>query len=388
MSTIYLDNNATTPIDRRVLEELYRSLEEEYGNASSVHALGTRADSLLEEARESIAADAGVTSDWVVFTSGGTEGNNAALKGLFRANRNRGSHIVTSAIEHTSDLEPIRQLEREGAEVTRVQPNRDGLVSAEEVARAVGDETVIVSVMQVNNETGAVQPIRGIAEAVRKRNARTLLHVDGVQAFGKTDVAAALVDAYTVSAHKLHGPKGVGVLFLRPGARFDPLLAGGGHERGVRSGTENVPGARAFALASRIARNELPSVRARLEKLKERLESALSEFEGVEILSGRPGVANTVMAAFPPIPGEIIVNALSDRGIFVSTGAACSSRRNKRSHVLGPILKERGRPEELSDSSVRISLSRFTTEEEIETTIRTMEEELPRLRRAALRSVS
>lgn len=384
MTEIYLDNNATTPLDHRVIEAFRDSLENDYGNASSLHAVGTRAESLLQRSREAVAEQLGVTAEWVTFSSGGTEGNNAAIKGLFAANSNRGNHIVTSAIEHPSLLEPLRQLEATGVSVSYVGPEPSGVVDASKLAAAVGDETVLVSVMHVNNESGAIQPLREIAEQVRARNPRTLIHVDGVQAFGKLLFNAGSVDAYTTSAHKLHGPKGVGALLLRPRIRFEPLLSGGGHEGGVRSGTENVPGIHGFAVAARLAYEELSHTEERLSKLKGRLEDAISQIEAAQVLSGRPGVANTVLAAFPPVPGELIVNALSERGIHVSTGAACSSRRRKRSHVLDAT----GYASEVLESSIRFSMSRFTTSEEIDRSIRALREELPRLRRAALRSAS
>jgi cysteine desulfurase len=384
MREIYLDNNATTPLDPAVLETLHSSFAEEYGNASSVHEIGTRADAVLNHARERVAAPARVSADWVLFTSGGTEGNNAAVKGLFQANRNRGNHIVTTAVEHTSVLEPIKQLERGGASVTYLAPDESGRVPVDRIAAAVDEDTVLVSVMHVNNETGAIHPLGEIATAVREQNPRALVHADGVQAFGKIAAGAALVDAYTVSAHKFHGPKGVGALFRRPGVRMEPLLAGGGHEQGLRSGTENVPGINGFAAAVERAHAERENTEQHLAGLREELHDAIRHMEHAELLSGHPGVANTVLAAFPPVPGEIIVNALSERGIYVSTGAACSSRRHKQSHVLEAM----GCSEQVRESSIRFSMSRFTTADDIRLTIEALGEELPRLRRAALRSAS
>ena len=387
MRHVYLDNNATTRVIHSVRDAVNHCFSTAYANASSVHQQGTEADRLLEESRRAMGQLLGISPEWIVFTSGGTEGNNAALKGLALANRNRGNHIVTSAIEHPSVLETVAQLERWGFSVDRVKPDSSGRITAERVTQALREDTLLVSVMHVNNETGAIQPIKEITQAVKARSPRTFVHSDGVQAFSKLRYVwndLGDLDAYTLSAHKFHGPKGVGALLLRPRTRFEPLLAGGGHEGGIRSGTENVPGIVGMAKAAWEAHQCMDESLATLSRLKQRLGDELSRFEEVVTHSPEQSVANTLMVSVPPVPGEVLVNAFSDEGIAVSTGAACSNRKQVQSHVLEAM----GCSAPVVESSVRLSMSRFTEESDIDYVAEVMNRVFPRLRRMAAKQVS
>ena len=356
---IYLDNNATTPIHPDVLTVLETSLREVYGNASSIHREGQSARRLIESARETVAAVIGATAREVIFTSGGTESNNAAIFGAVREEPR--CHIVTSAIEHPSVAEPVAELERRGCEVTRVAPGRDGQVSAEAVIGAIRETTRLVTVMAANNETGVLQPVEEIGRACRTRAVH--FHCDAVQAVGKLDVGVETIgcDTLSLSAHKLHAPKGIGALYVRRGATMASLIVGGAQERRRRAGTENVPLAAAFAAAL-----QLPQRSAEIRVLRDRFESMLSSSLAVSI-NGRSAarLPNTANVTFQDGDGEGIVIGLDLSGVAVSTGSACSSGRIEPS----PVLLAMGLTPEEARATVRFSLSRFTTEDEIDTVV-------------------
>lgn len=368
---IYLDNNATTPIDPGVLQVLETTLREVYGNASSVHKEGQAARRVIEDARESVARLIGATARDVVFTSGGTESNNAAIFGAF--SRDRRCHVVTTAIEHPSVVEPVRELETRGCEVTWVKPSRDGVVAASDVIAAMRDDTALVTVMMANNETGVVQPVEEIGRATRERGIH--FHVDAVQAAGKidVDVAAIQCDTLALSAHKIHAPKGIGALYVRKGLALSSHLLGGAQERRRRAGTENVPLAAAFGAAASLAAD--PAPRAGVAALRDRFESSV---DGIINGAAARRLPNTSNVTFPNADGEGIVIGLDLAGIAVSTGSACSSGRIEPS----PVLLAMGLTPDEARATVRVSLSRMTTEEEVDRAIAVLAEVVPRCRRS------
>ena len=372
---IYLDNNATTRVDPSVLDALSGSLRDIYGNASSIHKEGQAARRRLEEARESVAALIGATAREVVFTSGGTESNNAAIFGVAAT---RGfHHIVTTAIEHPSVIEPLQELERRGHQLTIVPPSPDGTVDASAVISAIREGTSFVAMMLVNNETGVIQPVAEVASVCRARGIH--VHCDAVQAAGRLDldVNALGVDTLALSAHKIHAPKGVGALFVRKGLALERLMFGGAQERRRRAGTENVPLAAAFGVAAELARDSTarPAIRARRDRLESELASEQITVNG----AGADRVANTASITFRNADGEGLVIALDLDGVAVSTGAACSSGRVEPSHVLLAM----GLTPDQARSTVRFSLSRMTTDEEVSGAVEALRSVLPRCLRGS-----
>lgn len=373
---IYLDNNATTALHPAVLESLRESLRDVYGNASSIHKEGQTARRRIEDARESVALLIGATAREVVFTSGGTESNNAAIFGAVAGGG--GQHLVTTAIEHPSVLEPVAELERRGHAVTVVPPSRSGEVSAAAVIDAIRDDTRLVAMMLANNETGVVQPVAEVARVCRERAIH--FHCDAVQAAGKidVDVRALGADTLALSAHKLHAPKGIGALYVRTGVVLDRHLFGGAQERRRRAGTENVPLAAAFGVAAELARAD--GYRYGIRALRDRLERAVGTTTDVTINGAEaPRVPNTSSVTFRDSDAEGIVIGLDLNGVAVSTGAACSSGRVEASHVLLAM----GLTADEARSTIRFSLSRFTTEEEIDRAVELVREIVPRAKRTA-----
>ncbi|MFL6247590.1 MAG: cysteine desulfurase family protein [Thermoanaerobaculia bacterium] len=365
---IYLDNNATTAIHPDVMRVLDTSLRDVFGNASSIHKEGQAARRVIEDARESVARLIGTTARELVFTSGGTESNNAAIFGAVPVDGR--SHIVTSAIEHPSVAEAVRTLEQRGHEVTRVMPSRSGLVDANAVIDAIRSDTKLVTVMMANNETGVVQPVSKIGHACRERGVH--FHVDAVQAAGKIDVnvEAIACDTLAISAHKMHAPKGIGALFVRRGLAMNAHIVGGAQERRRRAGTENVPLAAAFGAAA-----ALPSASAQIAALRDRFESGVDgSVNGADV----PRLPNTSNVTFKDVDGEGLVIALDLSGVAVSTGSACSSGRVEPS----PVLLAMGLTPDEAKSTVRFSLSRFTTEEEVDRVTQLLRELVPRCRRS------
>lgn len=362
---IYFDHNATTPMHPAALEAMTRALRETFGNASSVHTFGQQAKAALDEARARVAALVGGEPAEVVFTSGGTEADNFALRGAAEALEPRGRrHIVTSAIEHEAVLNTCRALERRGWRVTFVQPTQAGVVEPEAVIAALDDETAIVSVMHANNETGVVQPIAEIAAAARRVGA--VMHTDAVQSAGKipVDVRELGVDLLSLSAHKIGGPKGVGALWIRRGTRLVPILTGGRHERNRRAGTENVPGIVGFGVAAEIARTELAEYATRVAALRDRLEQGvLAAVPGAHVNGeGAPRVPNTSNVSFDRVEAESLLIGLDLEGIAVSTGSACSSGSLEPSHVLRAMRLPQGR----TQSAIRFSLGTSNTDAEVD----------------------
>jgi cysteine desulfurase len=365
---IYLDNAATTRPGSSVVAAMVAALTDGFGNPSSIHGKGLAAERAVAAARAQVAEALGVPPAWVLFTSGGTEANNLAVKGAARAYGRRGRHLIGTTVEHSSVLEALRSLEAEGFAIALVPVNRQGRVDPAAVSAALRPETLLVSVMAVNNEVGTIQPIAEIAQTVSRRRGRgrlPLLHVDAVQAFGRVRVPAAGIDLLTISAHKVHGPKGVGALIVREGVRIAPLLHGGDQQRALRPGTENVPGIVGFGEAAARIQAEGPDAVARLRGLRAHLADRLTRIEGVSINGpdqddlAAPHILNVRVAG---VRGETLVHRLEMDSIYVSTGSACHSRDPRPSHVLIAM----GLEQEEALSSVRISLARTTTTEEID----------------------
>jgi cysteine desulfurase len=380
---IYLDHHATTPVDPRVLEAMLPFFGAKFGNAASrAHSFGWGAEKAVELARQRVAGLAGAAPREIVFTSGATESDNLAVKGVMEAYRSRGAHIVSMATEHLAVLDPIRCLERSGFVASILAPGGDGLLDLESLRAAIRPDTVLVSVMAANNETGVLQPIREIGAICRQRG--VLFHCDAAQAFGKIpiDIGEDHIDLMSLSAHKMYGPKGVGALYVRrrdPRVDLRPQMDGGGHEFGLRSGTLNVPGIVGFGEACAISRGEMAEEAARLGALrgllKLRLESALERTAVNGSLERRlPGNLNM---SFAGVSAGALLTSLPD--VALSTGSACSSAAAEPSHV----LRAMGLGEEAVRSSVRFGLGRFTTEEEVEYAAARMIQAVRRLRALA-----
>ncbi|MEW5921494.1 MAG: cysteine desulfurase family protein [Bacillota bacterium] len=365
---VYLDNSATTPVFPEVIAAMEKVMREEYGNPSSLHRRGSGADRMMEMARQTIAELLCVSSEEIIFTSGGTESNNLAIMGIARRNRRRGDHLVTTLIEHSSILEPFQQLEKEGFRVTYLLPDERGLVDPAKAVAAVNSDTILVSIMHVNNEIGSLQPVSRLASAIKARNPRLFFHVDAVQSFGKLPLhpGEAGIDALSISAHKFHGPRGMGALFLRRGIHIDPLLYGGGHERGLRAGTENTPGVVGMALAARLSCRDQQQKINKLASLKERMLAAVEPVNPWLKVNGPRGgeeaAPHILNISFPGLKGELILHALEEHKVYISTGSACHSNKKGPSHVLQALrLDERS-----MEGAIRISLSEQNTAEQID----------------------
>jgi len=395
-----MDYQATTPVDPRVFEAMRPYFSEVFGNAASrTHVFGWEAEAAVEEARHQVAAALGADDKEIVFTSGATESDNLAVLGVARLLREKGRHIVTGQTEHRAVLDPCRALEREGFEVTRLAPDRSGAISPEQVRAALTDGTILVSLMLANNEIGTIHPISEIGAVCRERG--VLFHTDAVQGFTKIpfDVASASVDLASVTAHKLYGPKGTGALYVRgrnPRVRLAPILHGGGHERGLRSGTLNVPGIVGFGKAVEIAMAERETEARRLRRMRRRLDRAVREQVDDVALNGAalpevdadgallPGererrLPGNLNLSFGGVDGEALLMDLKD--LAVSSGSACTSASIEPSHVLKAI----GVPDALAHASIRFGLGRFTTEEEVEFAASSVDVAVRRLREMAPR---
>jgi cysteine desulfurase len=374
---IYLDYNATTPVDREVLDAMLPYFSGIFGNASSIHSTGQRGRAAVDAARESVATLLGAKPSEIVFTCGGTEADNLALFGVVAPSIQPRKHMVTTAIEHHAVLNSAEALEKAGVDVTYVPAGRDGIVDPDEIREAIRPETVLISVMLANNETGTVQPIEEIGRIAAEED--IYFHCDAVQAAGKLplDVNRLGVDLLSISAHKIYGPKGVGALYVRTGTELEPIFHGGHHERDRRPGTENVPGIVGLGKAADLAIKNLTSDAARVAALRDRFESALLSLPGVHV-NGDPHhrVANTCNLSFDAAGGEALVIALDLQGISCSTGAACSSGAVAPSHVLTAI----GLSLDRARSSLRFSLGRPTTSEEIDRAIEIIPAVVERLR--------
>lgn len=381
----YLDNSATTACFEEVAQLMHKIMCEDYGNPSSMHHKGVEAEKYLRDATKTLADLLKTDEKEILFTSGGTESDNIALIGTAMANHRRGRHLITTRIEHPAVLQPMAYLENQGFQVTYLPVDHEGKISLEDLKRAIRPDTILVSIMHTNNEIGSVQPIAEAGELIKRMNPQTLFHVDAVQGFGKFRIypAKAHVDMLSVSGHKIHGPKGVGFLYIRKGARVNPIIYGGGQQKGMRSGTENVPGIAGLAKAAELVYQNLDQDMDRMYGLRDMLVEGIGDIEDVRVngCPGREGAAHIVSLSVRGVRSEVLLHALEERDIYVSAGSACSSNKPQMSATLKAIGVER----ELLDSTIRFSFSVFTTAEEIQYTIQALHELIPALRRYSRR---
>ena len=361
MEWIYLDNSATTKPCAAAVEKITELLTERWGNPSSLHGLGFAAEEALSEARRAAARSLSCTPEEVYFTSGGTESDNLAIFGAAYARQKRGRHLVTTQIEHPAVLNTMRELEREGFEVTYLAPDGEGHVSPESIRDAVRPDTILVSLMAVNNEVGTILPVEAARDAIREQNAPALLHVDAVQAYGKLPLAPGRqgVDLMTVSGHKIHGPKGVGALYVKKGAFLAPRVFGGGQERNLRPGTEGLPLIAGFGAAV-AALPDLAAEEKRIRGLNLRLRERLAAIAGVTVHSPQDALPYILSFSACPVRAETMLHFLSERGICVSSGSAGATGR------ASPVLTAMRRPKEQTESSLRVSFSRDNTEADVD----------------------
>mgnify|MGYP001657862838 FL=1 len=379
---IYLDNSATTMVRPEVAKLMYEIMTKDYGNPSSMHIKGVQAERYLREAKEIFAGILKVSEKEIFFTSGGTEGDNMAIIGAALAGRRRGRHIITTVIEHPAVLESCAFLEKNGFEVTYLPVNAAGQVEPDTLKASLRDDTILVSVMYVNNEIGAIEPVSELGRIIKEYNKDILFHVDAVQAFGKFRIHPYKenIDMLTMSSHKIHGPKGVGAIFIKDKTKIQPIALGGGQQKGMRSGTENVPGIAGMAMAAKELYDKFDEDVNRLYELKEYFVREITGIEGATVngLTGRDSAPHVVSVSFDGITkSEVLLHALEDKGIYISSGSACSS--NKPS--LSSTLKAIGVKNDLLYATLRFSFSVFTTKEELEYTINAVKDLLPVLRK-------
>ncbi|MCX6707316.1 MAG: cysteine desulfurase family protein [Candidatus Woesearchaeota archaeon] len=376
MRTIYLDNGATTIVDEAVIKAMLPYMNDKYGNASSTHHKGQEAKMALEESRDVIAKSIGARYDEIIFTSGGTESNNFAIKGIAFANKAKGNHIITTDIEHDCIQNACKWLETQGFKVTYLNVDKEGFVNPVELEKAITSKTILFSAIHGNNEIGTLQDLDSLGKICRKHN--VLFHIDACQSYTKTDINVKKhnLDMMTMNSHKIHGPKGVGALYLRKGIKITPLLHGGGHEHNLRSGTENVSGVVGFAKAVKLAGS---SHIKQMTKLRDYMIENLMKIQDT-MLNGPEGdkrLCNNVNISFLYVEGESIGAYLDAKGICSSTGSACSSRSLEPSHVLIAI----GRKPEEAHGSLRLTISRFTTKEEVEILLKELPPIITKLRK-------
>ncbi len=377
---IYLDNSATTRVKKEIVDGVIKILTENYGNPSSLHHKGVEAEKILNYSRDMVARILKCDrDDKIYFTSGGTESNNLAIRGYLKANKHKGNHIITTAIEHPSVMNTFLDMEKQGYEVDILPVDPMGYINTEDLKSMVTDETALISVMMVNNEIGTIEPIKEISAIAKEKGA--ILHVDAVQAYGKLDfgVKDYGIDMLSVSGHKIHGLKGSGVLYVDKNIKLLPILTGGGQEMNVRSGTENVPGIYALGKASELLLGKIEENARYLYKLKGRFVEELNDLEGWSI--NGPGLneaaPHIINISFSGVRGEVLVHALEEYGIYVSTGSACSSKRNSESSVLKAI----GLKPNALKGVIRVSFSILNTEEEIVKAADAIKETVPELRK-------
>lgn len=375
---IYLDNSATTKPYQEVVDKMVLALTTQYGNPSSIYKKGIEVEREIKEIRRNIARSLGAKETEIYFTSGGTECNNTIIRSVAKLNRKTKNHIISTVIEHPSVLNTLKDLEADGFEVTYLPVGKDGKISLEDFKNAIKKETILVSVMHVNNEIGTIQPIEEIGKYLKSLDEKVYFHVDGVQSYAKIKFRPSRynIDFMSVSGHKLHGPKGIGFMYVKENNRIKPLLTGGGQEIGIRSGTENVPGIYGIGEAVRILNQDLEGTIDKIRGLRDLLkEEILANIDNVKINSPEDGVCHVLNVSFRGVRGEVLLHYLEQKEIYVSTGSACSSKK-KGSHVLNAIGLT---PDEI-EGAIRFSLSDLNTKEEIMKTVEVLKESVSDLR--------
>lgn len=377
----YFDNSATTKVFEGAKEAVIQAMMADYGNAAAKHMKGVHAEAVIKEARKEIAKSLKVQDKEILFTSGGTESNNMALIGTALANQRAGKHLITSTVEHPSIYNTMSFLEEQGFEVTYLPVNQYGLISLEELKEAVREDTILVSIMYVNNEIGAVEPVEEISKCIKTKNLKTLFHVDAIQAYGKYQIRPKKqgIDLLSASGHKIHGPKGVGFLYIDEKVKIRPIIFGGGQQKGMRAGTENVPGCAGLGVAVKEIYTNHEEKIEQLYRLRERMIAGLKAMEGVFIngYEDRRNAPQIVSASFAGVKSEVLLHALEEKEIYVSSGSACSSNHPGVSGALKGIGVKR----ELLDSTLRFSFGAFNTEKEVDYCLEVLNELLPVLRR-------
>ncbi len=375
---IYFDNAATTRVFPEVVKVMQDAMESSYGNPSAKHMKGMEAENLVKKAQEVIAKTLKAKPKEILFTSGGTESNNTALIGTALANQRKGKHIITTKIEHASVYEPIAWLCEQGFEITYLDVTSEGIIDLEQLKNAIREDTILVSCMMVNNEIGAIEPIEEAGKIIKEKNPETIFHVDAIQAYGKMPIIPKnlKIDLLSMSGHKIHGPKGIGFLYIKEGTKIQPIIFGGGQQKGMRSGTENVPGIVGLACAcEKMIKNDYENAQ-RIREVKEYFQERIKEIEDIKDNSGQaPHIASI---SFKKIRSEVLLHALEDRGIYVSSGSACSS--NKKQVVSG-TLNAIALADEYKDGTLRFSFSIENTKEEVDETIEALKELVPMLRK-------
>ncbi len=381
MKEIYLDNSATTKCFAEVAELMTKIMCEDYGNPSSMHLKGVEGEKYIRQAKEVIAKNLKVSEKEIFFTSGGTESDNLAIIGCAMANRRRGNHLITTMIEHPAVLQTMQYLESIGFRVTYLPVDEYGMIHLEDLERAITKETILVSIMHTNNEIGSLQPVFEAGVVIKRKNPNTLFHVDAVQGYGKFRILPKKmnIDLLSVSGHKIHGPKGIGFLYIGEKVKIQPIIFGGGQQKGMRSGTENVPAIAGLAKAVELIYASLDEEVEKMYQLKGYFISQVTKIEGIKIngKTGKDSAPHVVSVSVKGIRSEVLLHSLEERGIYVSAGSACASNKPQTSATLKAIGVEK----ELLDSTIRFSFSVFTTKEEIDYTVRVMCDIIPMLRR-------
>ena len=378
---VYLDNSATTKCFEDVAELMTKIMCEDYGNPSSMHNKGMQAENYIRNAKDIISRNLKVNEKEILFTSGGTESDNIALIGSAMANYRAGRHLITTKIEHPAILQTMKYLEEQGFEVTYLPVDKNGQIRLEDLEKAIRNDTILVSIMHTNNEIGALQPIEEAGSLIKKINPNIIFHVDAVQGFGKFRIYPKRmnIDLLSVSGHKIHGPKGVGFLYINEKIKIKPIIFGGGQQKGMRSGTENVPGVAGLAKAVEMIYADLDENVEQLYRLKEHFIAGVTRIPDIKVngLTGKESAPHIVSVSIRGIRSEVMLHALEEKGIYVSAGSACASNKPQTSDTLKAIGVEK----ELLDSTIRFSFSEFTTPEEIDYTLKAMQEIIPMLRR-------
>lgn len=379
---VYLDNSATTKPYNEVIEETIKYMEIHFGNPSSLHRMGINAEKAMKEARKSVAISLGTKEEEIFFTSGGTEADNTALFGAAQARKRRGNKIITSQIEHPAVLESCRKLEESGFRIEYIPVDTNGVIDMNALENALDEQTILISVMHVNNEVGSIQPVSDIIDLKNrigsKMGTEILFHVDAVQSYGKLPMQVNGIDMLSVSGHKIHGPKGVGALFIRKGLNVQPYVFGGGQERGMRSGTENVPAAAGFGIAAELCRRNLAKRIETMKMVKTFLEEGIRlEIPDVRFNSIMDGSSSILNVSFLGVRGEVLLHTLEQSDIYVSTGSACSSRKKGQSHV----LKAMGLSDREIEGAIRFSFCEFNTKEEAEFVLDRLKEAVKKFRK-------